>query len=132
MLFKLPESVENSAQHFISDGDIDDGTGSSDNISFLDISVVSEHDNTDIVGFQVQCHTSDTWAELNHFSCLDLGQAEHSGDTVSNGNDSSEFLDVILRIKIEINIFANSIKRKNKRINGFIYLSLFFFFLVKC
>jgi hypothetical protein len=34
----VTEGIENATQHLLSDGDIDDGSSSSDGISFLDLS----------------------------------------------------------------------------------------------
>ena len=60
------------------------------------VPIVTQDHNTHIVGFEVQGHASHTLAELHHFSGLHLGQTEHSGDTVSDWNDCSEFFDIIL------------------------------------
>ncbi len=106
----IPESIKDSSQHFFTDGDINDGTSSLDDVTFLDFSkeskselfgtyspIVTQNDDTDVVGFQVKGHTSDTRGELNHFTGLDLGKTENSGNTITDGDNGTEFLDVVLR-----------------------------------
>lgn len=80
----VTEGVNDSAEHALTDGDIHDGTGSLDNITLLDLSIikkrlyttvnqdgalpeirfnlpiVTEDDNTNIISFQVEGHTLDT------------------------------------------------------------------------
>lgn len=60
------------------------------------IPVITEDDDTDIIGLKVQGHTSDTWSELDHFTCLDLLQSNDSGNTVTDTDDCTELFDVIL------------------------------------
>lgn len=91
----VSEGVQDSSDHLVSDGDVDDGSGSSDDITFSDFSIVTQDDDTDVIGFQVQGHTSDSGGELDQFSGLDLGQSENSGNTVSDGDDGTGFFDVI-------------------------------------
>lgn len=91
------QSVENSTEHLLSDGDIDDRSGSLNNISFLNSSiVVSENNNTHIISFEVKSHTLDSGGELNHLSGLDLVETEDSGDTISDRDDISELDEVVL------------------------------------
>ena len=54
--------------------------------------IVTEDDNTNIVSLQVKSHTLDSTAELHHLSGLDLGETENSGNTITNRNNSTEFL----------------------------------------
>lgn len=64
------------------------------------VPVVSEDDDSDIVSFEVEGHTSDSRAELDHFSCLDLVETDNSSNTVSNADDSAELLDVVLNERV--------------------------------
>ena len=50
----VSEGIDSSAKEFGSDGDIDDSTGSLDGVTFLDKSIVTEDDNTNVVSLQVQ------------------------------------------------------------------------------
>lgn len=61
-----------------------------------DLPIVTQDDNTNIISFQVEGHTLDTAAELNHLTSLDLGETENSGNTISNWDHSTEFLKIIL------------------------------------
>lgn len=91
------KSIENSAEHLLTDGNIDNGSSSLDNITFLDSSiVVSKNNNTHIIGFEVKSHTLDSRGELNHLSGLDLVETEDSGDTISDRDDISELDEVVL------------------------------------
>ena len=62
----------------------------------FDLPIVTKDDNTDVVSLEVKGHTLDSGLELNHLTGLDLGESENSGDTITNGDDGSEFLKVIL------------------------------------
>ena len=56
----VAESIDDTSEELGADGDVDDLTGSLDNVSFLDETVATEDGHTDIVGFQVQAHAADT------------------------------------------------------------------------
>jgi len=90
----VTETVDGSAKEFGSDWDIDDGTGSLDGVTFLDESIVTEDDNTNVVSLQVQGHTLDTGGELNHLLGLDVSETMDSGNTVTNGQDLTGLLEV--------------------------------------
>merc|ERR1719320_614099 len=53
----VTETVNNSSQKFFTNWHIDNGSGPLDGVTFFDVSVVTKHDNTDIVLLQVQSHT---------------------------------------------------------------------------
>ena len=59
--------------------------------------VVSEDDDTDVVSLEVEGHTPDSGPEFHHLSGLDLVEADHSGDTVTDADDSAELVDSVLR-----------------------------------
>jgi hypothetical protein len=63
------------------------------------VPVISEDHNTNIVGFQVEGHSPDPRAELHHFACLHLVEAHNPGDTVSNADDSSKLLNIVLGMR---------------------------------
>jgi len=89
------EGIDDSTEESMTDRDIDNSSGSLDDISFLDFSIVSEHDDTDVISLQVKSHTLNSGVELNHLSGLNLGETEDTGNTISNGDNSSEFLKVV-------------------------------------
>jgi hypothetical protein len=81
----VSESVNNSTEQTGSDGDIDNLSGSLDSVSLLDETIVTENGDTDVVGFQVQAHSSDTGRELHHFLGLNVSETVDSSDTISDG-----------------------------------------------
>ena len=50
-------------------------------VTFFDELVVTEDDNTDVVGLQVEGHTLKAGAEFHHLLGLDVLQAIHTGNT---------------------------------------------------
>ena len=58
--------------------------------------IVTEDDNTDVVRLQVKGHTLNTGLELHHLTGLDLGETEDSGDTITDGDDGTELLKIVL------------------------------------
>jgi hypothetical protein len=58
--------------------------------------IVTKDDNTNIISFQVKGHTLDTGAELDHLTGLDLSETENTGDTITNGDHSTELLKIVL------------------------------------
>ena len=61
--------------------------------------IVTQNDDTNVVGLQVESHALDSRLELDHLTGLDLGETEDSGDTITDGNDGSEFLKIVLCTK---------------------------------
>lgn len=84
---RVSEGVDDSSQNFFANGYINNCSCSFDNITFLDISIVTKNDNTDVVSFEVESHSADPGLEFDHLTCLDLGETEDSGDTITDGND---------------------------------------------
>jgi len=91
----IAEGVDNSAEEALTNGYIDNGACPLDNISFLDLSIVSQDDNTNVVRLQIERHSAHTTVELHHLTGLDLGETEHTGNTISDGDNSSKFLQVV-------------------------------------
>ena len=58
--------------------------------------IVTKDDNTNIISFQVEGHTLDSGAELDHLTGLDLSETENSGNTITNGDHSTELFQVVL------------------------------------
>ena len=61
--------------------------------------IVTEDDDTDVVRLQVEGHTLNAGLELDHLTSLHLGETEDSGDTITDGDDGTELLQVVLRNK---------------------------------
>ena len=60
------------------------------------VPVVTEDDDSDIISLKVECHTPNTRSELDHLSGLDLVQAHHSGNTVTDADHCPELFHIIL------------------------------------
>lgn len=81
----VTESVNNSAKETWADWNVDNLSGSLDSVTLLDETIVTEDGDTDVVGFQVEAHSSDTGRELNHFLGLDISETVDSSNTITNG-----------------------------------------------
>ena len=60
------------------------------------VPIITKDDDSHIVGFQIESHTSDTGSELDHFTGLDFVESNNSGNTITNADDSSKLLDIVL------------------------------------
>ena len=90
------EGIDDATDDALTNRDIDDRAGSLHNITLLNFSILTEDDDTDVVRLQVKGHTLDTGGELHHLTSLDLGETEHTGDTITDGDNGSELFQVIL------------------------------------
>ena len=63
----------------------------------LYLPIVTQDDNTDVVSLQVESHALDSRLEFHHLTGLHLGETEDSGDTITDGDNRSEFLEIVLR-----------------------------------
>ena len=61
-----------------------------------DLPIVTQDDNTNVVGLQVESHALDSRLELDHLTSLNLGETEDSGDTITDGDDGTEFFQIVL------------------------------------
>ena len=105
----VTKRVNDSAEQIHTNWNIDNGTSSLHNISFLDVSIVTKDDNTHIVSLEVESHTLNTRGKLNHFTCLDLHKTKDTSNTITNGNDGTEFLEVSLNSLVTGFIMKHSI-----------------------
>jgi hypothetical protein len=58
--------------------------------------IVTKNDNTNIISFQVEGHTLDAGAKLDHLTGLNLGETENTGNTITDGDNSTELLQIVL------------------------------------
>lgn len=80
----ITQSIDNTAEQLITDWDVDNGTGTLDNIALLDELVVTEDHNTNVVGLQVEGHALQAGGEFHHLIGLDVVQAIDTSDTITN------------------------------------------------
>merc|ERR1711970_53968 len=114
----VSEWIDNSTEEFWSDWDVDDGTGSSYDVTFFNFSIVTEDDNTDVVWLQVQSHTFDSGVKFNHFFGLDVFQTVNSSNTITNSQYLTGFL------KIDLGGFAgDSLFQEVGEFSGALFVS---------
>jgi hypothetical protein len=85
----LTDSVNNTSEKLLSNGNIHNSTGTLDRVSLKDITIISENYNSYVILFKVKCHTTKSASEDNHLSSLYVGKTVNTSDTISNGNDST-------------------------------------------
>ena len=101
----VTESVDNTSEKLWADWHIDDSTGSPDNIAFFDVLIFTEHDDTDVVGLQVQGHTFDARVEFYHLFGLDVFETVDAGNTITNSEYLTGFLEIDLGLFAEDSLF---------------------------
>lgn len=65
--------------------------GSLYSFTFLDKTIRTEKHDTDLAGFQVHAHSLDTGGEFDEFLSLDIAHAMDTGDTITNGQNTTSF-----------------------------------------
>lgn len=90
----VTQTVNNTAQQLRTNRNLNNLTGSLDWLRLLDGGVRTEQDNTDLASLQVQGHTLDTRRKLNQLTGLDIVQTEDTGDTVTDRQNSTGFVQV--------------------------------------
>lgn len=79
----VAQGIDNAAEDFVTSGYVDDSTRSFHDVAFHDVSIVTEYDNTDVVGLQVEGHALHTKKNpsndlLTFFSKITLRPDENS------------------------------------------------------
>src|SRR6185369_4293611 len=97
---RIAETVDHATEQAAADRNVDDGTGTLDGIAFLDGAVVAKNHDTDIVGLEVQRHTTDTTGEFDHLTGLDIVQTMHAGNAVADRQHLADFGNVGLIAEI--------------------------------
>ena len=103
----VTEGINDTTEETFTDGNVDDSTGTLDNITLLDQSVVTEHDDTDIVGFQVEGHTLEARRELNHLFGLDVSQTVDTSNTITDRQHTAGFFDLDVVRGVEDTLFQD-------------------------
>ncbi len=87
----VTQTVHNAAEQSLADRNVDDRARTFNGVAFLNRRVIAEDHDTDVVGFEVQGHAFDAARELDHFAGLDVIEAVHTGDTVTDGEHLADF-----------------------------------------
>eukprot|EP00158_Paraphelidium_tribonemae_P003919 Partr_v1_DN26465_c0_g1_i1_m23719 len=90
----IAESVDNTAQESLSRRHVHNVSGTLDGVSLLDLTIISKHDDTDIIRFQVQSHALNTGRELHHLLGLDIAKTIDTSNTVTDGQDTTGLLQI--------------------------------------
>merc|ERR1719167_98621 len=90
----VAKGINDPAETLHADWHVDDGTSPLDDIALLDELVVTEDDDTNVVGLQVEGHALQAGAEFHHLLSLDVLQTIDTGNTVSNREDTASLLQV--------------------------------------
>jgi hypothetical protein len=81
----VTEGVNDTAEKLHTDGNVDNLTGTLDDLTLLDETIGTEKNDTDLAGFEVHAHTLDTGGELDELLSLDVGHTVNTGDTITVG-----------------------------------------------
>ncbi len=97
---RVAQTIDNAAQQLGASGNVHDGVGALDGVTFFDVTVGAEDNDTDIVGFEVQRHAHDAAGEFDHLAGLDIVETVHTGDTVTNGQHAANLCHLSFLTKI--------------------------------
>ncbi|MND79236.1 hypothetical protein D3C80_709660 [compost metagenome] len=104
----IAESIDNAAEQARTDWNVNDRAGTLDDVAFLDVTVGTENNHTDIVGFEVKRHAANTTREFDHFASLNIVQTVNAGDTVADGQNLTDFGDLSLLAEVLDLLFQDS------------------------
>src|SRR5690606_27960445 len=105
---RVAESVDNAAEQFRTDRNVNDCAGALDDVAFLDVAVGTEDNDTDIIAFKVQRHAANATGEFDHFTGLNIVQTIDAGDTVADGQNLPDLGDLSLRAAVLDLLFQDS------------------------
>jgi hypothetical protein len=91
---RVSESIDDTSEHVGSNRHIDNRSSTLDGISFLNETIVSEDGDTNVVGLQVQTHTTDTGRELNHLFSLYIPKTINTSNSVTDSQYTTSLEDV--------------------------------------
>lgn len=60
-----------------------------DSLAFLDKTIRTEKHNTDLSSFQIHAHAPDAGCEFDQFFGLDIAHAMNTGDTITDGQNTT-------------------------------------------
>mmetsp|Transcript_2523 Transcript_2523/g.6362 ORF Transcript_2523/g.6362 Transcript_2523/m.6362 type:complete len:274 (-) Transcript_2523:162-983(-) len=94
------QRINNATEQLLSNRHVHNGASALYTVTFHNGSIITEHDDTDVVGLQVECHAFQAARELNHLSSLYSLQAIDAGNSVSDTQDSTHLLDILLVLEV--------------------------------
>mmetsp|Transcript_41067 Transcript_41067/g.105978 ORF Transcript_41067/g.105978 Transcript_41067/m.105978 type:complete len:305 (-) Transcript_41067:70-984(-) len=90
------KGIDHASEQLGADGHVHDGAGALDAVALHNCAIISEHDDTDVVRLQVQCHALQTAGELNHFAGLHTLQPIDAGNSIAHAQHTADLLHVLL------------------------------------
>ena len=88
---RVAETVDHAAEQRVTDRHVHDRVRALDGVAFFNVTVRTEDNDTDVVGFEVQRHAPDATGEFDHFTGLHVVEAIDTGDTVTDGEHVTDF-----------------------------------------
>mmetsp|Transcript_64756 Transcript_64756/g.128016 ORF Transcript_64756/g.128016 Transcript_64756/m.128016 type:complete len:653 (-) Transcript_64756:1006-2964(-) len=93
---RVAEAIDDTAEHAITHGDVNDSARALHRVTLLDRAIVTEHDNTNVVVLQVERHATQAGVKLNHLAGLHVLQAVHARNTVTDRQHLADLLELDL------------------------------------
>mmetsp|Transcript_34401 Transcript_34401/g.111950 ORF Transcript_34401/g.111950 Transcript_34401/m.111950 type:complete len:321 (+) Transcript_34401:990-1952(+) len=90
------KGIDHASEQLGADGHVHDGAGALDAVALHNGAIVPEHDDTDVVRFQVQRHAFQATGELNHFAGLHALQPIDTGNSIAHTQHAANLLHVLL------------------------------------
>ncbi|OQA07531.1 MAG: hypothetical protein BWY66_01348 [bacterium ADurb.Bin374] len=81
---RLPERIDDAAEHGVTDGHRDDFPGRLDQVAFVDAAVGAHDDAADVVLFEVEHEAAHAVRELDEFAGHHLLKTMHAGNAVTD------------------------------------------------
>src|SRR6516164_3638673 len=97
---RLAERVDHPTQEAAADRDLDNGAGALDDVALVDAAVLAEHDDADIVAFEVERHATHAVRERDHLTGLDRVEAVDPGDAVADRQHLADLRDIRLAAEV--------------------------------
>src|SRR5690606_19146815 len=88
---RVTQRIDHAANHPRPDWHGRDTTQGANFIAFLNFVVFTQDNDTDIILFEVEGHAQHAVTELNQFAEVDVIHTQHTGDTVADFVDITDF-----------------------------------------
>ena len=91
---RVAERVDDPAEQFVADGDLEQATGALDRVALLDLVPLAEEDGADVVGLEVQRQAGHVVRQLEHLERHAVVEAVHARDAVADREDGPDLRQV--------------------------------------